>query len=94
MKFQRKMEAVPLSPPPPPPKSSLRGWHREGEGKGESAKGRGQFPSFPNPLPLHPPLPFRAGYSQQIVIIIGLHTMKRSESRHMGMVGQLGIYVF
>ena len=51
MKFQRKMEAVPLSSPPPPKKkkSRLCGWYREGEGKGKSAKGKreGSIPFFP-----------------------------------------------
>lgn len=99
MKFQRKMEAVPLSSPaPPPPKKNLgcvAGTEKgRGRGKAQKGKGRGQFPSFPNPLSLHPPLPIRAGYSQQVVITIGLLTMKRSESRHIGMAGQLCIYVF
>ena len=92
------MEAVPLSSPPPPQKKNLAcvaGTEKgRGRGKVQKRNGRGQFPSFPNPLPLHPPLPFQAGYPQQVVIVIGLLTMKRSESRHIGMVGKLCIYVF
>ena len=62
-------------------------------------KGRGPFPSFPNTQPSLFDTCY-GGYPQQVFIVIGLLTMKRSESRHierlpfMGMAGQLEISVF
>ena len=44
---KEKWGQPPRTPPPPPPKSSLRGWHKEKEGKGKSPKGKMEgSPSF------------------------------------------------